>query len=252
VKQASGSNSKPATPDHVLRVLVDAHRQQCQFDPAADPDIALTFDTTVADWRAACDLVGWRSLAHSMNDWWHIQRSDEEWRAVLEPASERRLRDVCEFIAEDATMPLLHASRLLGASCHSASAFKAILDALAAAGASVTGLRPSSSLDLFLRRYPQVFLDDISRLAPGALPPVKIRTPIYNAAILGFVLFLVVAGIADRLDASSFVLFCILLAAVCYAMTWIAAKYIGPSSVEFGGLKTFRELAQLVASHRNI
>lgn len=53
---------EPATPDYVLAVLRDMHRQQCQHDPEADPSAVLSFDTTVTEWRAACDLLGWRQL----------------------------------------------------------------------------------------------------------------------------------------------------------------------------------------------
>ncbi len=250
MKRALTPTSQPATPGYVLRVLVDAHRQQCQFDPEAQSDVNLTFDTTVAEWRSACDLLAWRRLAHSLNDWWQIERTEEEWRAVLEPARECRLREVCQFIAATASMPLLPASRFLGVTCHSATAFKAIRDALASAGASVAGLRPSSSLDPFLRRYLTVFLSDISRLAPGALPPVKTHAPLLRAATLGLVLFLIVAGLASWLGALPLASICLSLSIVSWAMTWVAAR-IGPSSVEFGDLKTFRDLAELIARHRN-
>lgn len=41
----------PATPEYVLDVIRDAHRQQCEYDPEATPEIELTFDSTVDDWR---------------------------------------------------------------------------------------------------------------------------------------------------------------------------------------------------------
>jgi hypothetical protein len=148
-------------------------------------------------------------------------------------------------------MPALPFSGFLGATCQSASAFRAIRASLAAAGASVVQLRPSSSLDPFLRRHPEVFLNEISRLAPGALPPVTIRSPIYNAAVFGFIFFLLAAGATQWLHAPLFALLCVSLAAASYVMIWIAAKYIGPSSVKFGDLKTFRDLAQLIANHHS-
>ncbi len=48
---------EPATVDYVLAVLRDEHRQQCEYDFAADPDASLSMRTTVAEWREACDLI---------------------------------------------------------------------------------------------------------------------------------------------------------------------------------------------------
>jgi hypothetical protein len=47
----------PATPDYVLAVIRDYHRQQCQFDREAEPDVELTFQTTIAEWRCSCILL---------------------------------------------------------------------------------------------------------------------------------------------------------------------------------------------------
>jgi hypothetical protein len=43
---------EPATPEFVLAVIRDIHRQQCQYDPEAQPDMSLTFDSTVAEWQS--------------------------------------------------------------------------------------------------------------------------------------------------------------------------------------------------------
>ena len=39
--------SEPATPEYVLEVLRDQHRQQCEYDPAAE-SAELTLESTVA------------------------------------------------------------------------------------------------------------------------------------------------------------------------------------------------------------
>jgi hypothetical protein len=38
-----------ATAEYVLAVLRDEHRQQCQYDSAADADASLSFDTTIQE-----------------------------------------------------------------------------------------------------------------------------------------------------------------------------------------------------------
>ena len=96
---------EPATPAYILAVIQDAHRQQCQYDPEADPEAVLTPETTVAEWRDACDLVGWRKLGLACNQEWGIEVSKNEWREILEPADRKRLSDVCRLIAEHARRP---------------------------------------------------------------------------------------------------------------------------------------------------
>ena len=90
---------QPATPEYALAVLRDMHRQQCQHDPEADAHAVLSFDTTVAEWRDACDLLGWRELGLAYNQIWGIACRDHEWHAVLEPPRFRRLAEVCQLIA---------------------------------------------------------------------------------------------------------------------------------------------------------
>ncbi len=126
---------EPATPEYVLTVLRDMHRQQCQHDPEADPGAVPSFDTTVAEWRDACDLLGWRQLGHAYNQVWGIACSDDEWRAVLEPARQRRLADVCQLLAARAARPVIRPSRLLGNTCAPAGAFLTIRSLVHEAGA---------------------------------------------------------------------------------------------------------------------
>ena len=58
------------TPDEVLTILVDQHRHQSQVDPEAEADAILTFDSTIADWRSAGDLLGWHRLGQALNEDW--------------------------------------------------------------------------------------------------------------------------------------------------------------------------------------
>lgn len=87
------------TVQRFLTVLRSQHRQQCRCDPEADPKMRLTLETTIAQWRTACDLMGWRQLATSLNEYWQTDIPLERWKSVLEPAEKRQLRDVCELLA---------------------------------------------------------------------------------------------------------------------------------------------------------
>jgi hypothetical protein len=238
---------EPASPGYVLAVLQDMHRQQCQHDPEADRDTVLSLDTTIADWRAACDLVGWCELGRAHNEVWGITCSDAEWRAALEPADQKRLADVCQLIAAHAVRPVIRPARLLGTNCAPAGAFLTIRSLLHQAGAPAGEIAPSTPLAEYARQYASVFLGPVSRLAPGALPPVRIRTPVYDAALLGILVAMLcfLVGVCSGLHVLTIA--GALLFASGYALIWYAARCLQPASVQFGELRTFRDLAVVVA-----
>jgi hypothetical protein len=246
------TNEEPATPEYVLAVLRDEHQQQCQYDPTADPTAVLSLDTTVVEWRAACDLLGWREIGRAYNHLWGISCSDAEWRAALEPARQRRLADVCQLIASRAVRPLIQPSRLLGSTCAPAGAFLTIRSLLHDAGAPADEIAPSTPLAQYTRRFAGVFLGPVSRLSPGALPPVQIRTPVYDAAVWS----LLVGWITSMVGACSrmhlLTGFGALLFTSAYALACHAARCLLPASVEFGELRTFRDLAVVMADGRPV
>ncbi len=50
------------TPEQVLMLLRDWHRQSCLIECGEEPLEELSMDTTVRQWRAEADMVGWREL----------------------------------------------------------------------------------------------------------------------------------------------------------------------------------------------
>jgi hypothetical protein len=246
--------SVPATPGYVLDVIRDEHRQLSQFDTEVDPDADLTFETTVAEWRSACDLLDWRRLGRALDEEWRLGRPVAAWRAVLEPGRERTLRDLCEFIASGASKPTIEPLRILGSTCLPAGAFVAIRSLLREAGADVDSVAPSTPLHEYTRRHLGVFLGPISRLAPGSLPAVKLGTPRDDLCITGFMVGLLavsVGGLFSPRDPGFFFLAVtavgVLLALISCAGAWITARCLPLSKAEFGSLRTFRDLAYVVA-----
>jgi hypothetical protein len=161
--------------EFVLGVIVEIHRQRTHFDPEVDPSAKLSFGSTVADWRSACDLLHWRELGRDLSIEWGISATDAEWRAVLEPARERTLLDVCQFIADRARLPLVVPRGFFGARCAAAGVFLGVRSALAAEGIDTKRLRPSTDLEPYLRLAPFTLLTFGARIAPGRLPPLQIE-----------------------------------------------------------------------------
>jgi hypothetical protein len=249
----------PATPEYVLEVFRDSHRQQCQYDGEAEPSIELTFETTISQWRNACDLVGWRELGRALDNQWNLGRSVEDWGAVLEPSRKRTLGELCRLIAGSGAMrPVIEPFTILGSTCQSAGVFLAIRAILRDAGAEVDSLAPSTSLESYTSGYLYAFLGPISRLAPNALPDVRIdESP---TGLLGLLGCLVGAGLlfgGEFLSTgSSFEAFVLALIAMSVGFLlivgtvvwlWLCAGRATPSKVEFGSLRTFGALARVIA-----
>lgn len=234
----------PAMPEYILAVLKDRYRQQCQFDPEAEHDVLLTFDSTVQEWREACDLIGWRKLARAMNDWFKTEFSDEQWKAVLEPAKEKRLCGVCELLATKATRMEI---KPFGNHCVNAGIFLTIRSWLKNEGVQEE-IKPSTKASPFFREHLGIFLSEIGKLEPGSLPPVKIYNPVYDYSCWAFGLGLLVCVVGSFWSVLLGILG-VCIAACGYISIWIAAKSL-PQKVEFGSIKTFRDLTLIIANAR--
>ena len=242
--------------EFVLDAIRDSHRHQCTYDPEADPSAVLSFDTTVADWRDACDLVRTDDLGASLNAIWDIDVSREAWRAVLEPPKERRMREVCHLIASHGRRTVIGPAGSLGAACNAAGAYWAIRAILLQAGADPAAIKPSSPISDVARRFPGVFLGPISTLAPGRLPTVSIRTPWYDASVAVFGIgaaSMFAAALLDWfgwLDAGLLTAWTgVVLLLGGWIGTWVAAR-LPPREIRFGNVVTFRDLAEVIGDDR--
>ena len=237
-RDASYLEKCPATPEYVLEVIRDSYRQQLQCDPEAEPGIELKFDSTISEWRLACDLVPWKPLGKALSSGWCFDATASEWKEVLEPSGKKRLIDVCRFIASRATRLKILPSRLLGVSCQSGGAFLAVREMLAKSGAEVSALRPSSPIEPYLNKYPDIFLDSISRLSPNTLPPIKVHDPVRNALCLIFLAALMLSFVFEFFDLPLLKISSVVLALLSMAI-W---RFVPAGRCEFPGIVTFRDL----------
>jgi hypothetical protein len=248
---------RPASADDVLDILRDWYRHSLEFDPEAEPGIALDFDATIDDWRRACDLLGHRKLGRALNQYFEIGVSDDEWRRVLHPPRARTLRGVCDTIARHARLPTVRRFRIFGGRCLSAGAFLTIRSLLAKAGVPVQGVRPTTRLDAIARDHFSDIIDVIGKIAPGVLPTPKLEKayPRLSATlemvlVVTFLLALL-AGIVEKVFGRFEGLFAYLaygtvFAFVCAYIGFIIIERIPYKSVVFGDLRTFRDLAEMV------
>lgn len=233
------------TPLYILDVMIDAYRQRLQFDPETEPDIVLTMNTTVAEWRSACDLVGWKGLGKALNTAWQIDCSEKEWRQVLTLAKVKTFQGVCDLIARHAKRPRIRPACLFGVTCQTAGAFLTVRHLLHEAGAEVRDLRPSSPLAPYTRKHLNLFLDAISKLTPGKLPLVEIENLLLRRVGQLLILNWLVVGVSWTLGYPVLAERASVVAGLVLFCLWLAAQR-EPSRIDFGELKTFRDLVQVL------
>jgi hypothetical protein len=237
------------SPDDILAVLQDEHRHQCSYDPGADPDAILTLESSIEDWRIACDLVEWKALAAALNTQWNLTLPLSEWTALLTPPKKRKLRGVCEVLSRSNRPKEVISPSILGRPCQTAGVFFAVRELLERDGADVSDLSPSSLLSKYAIEHSRVFEQDISQLAPGALPTIRIQNPDYERAT-GFTMLAMLCLFCSALASFWISLLWIpFLVAVLFSVAWVnhVAQNSRPTSVTFGELKTMRDLCRTLA-----
>lgn len=237
-------------PDDILAILRDEHRHQSAYDPGADPDAVLTLDSSIEDWRIACDLVGWRQLAAALNSQWNLVVPLSEWKELLTPPRIKKLRGVCELLSASSRPKEVVIPLVFGRPCPSVGVFFAVRELLERDGADVSQLSPSSLISTYSINHSRVFEQDISQLAPGTLPAIKIINPEYERAsgflTLAMLLFFCSAIASFWLS----YLWIPFLIVVFVSAAWVnhVARHSHPTSVTFGELKTIRDLCRSLAS----
>jgi hypothetical protein len=232
------------SPVDVLEVIRDRYRHAAQLDPEAERGLDLTLDSTVADWRASCDLLPTRKLGPALNDWFGVSFSGAEWAEVLEPGQSKTLRGVSELIATQASRPVIRPFRVSGTECLSAGTFLTVRSLLVQAGMPVQHVRPSSALAPYARQWFPIFITEIGKLAPGALPVPTVEETTANKASMtalgiGFLVLITSIMRPELLTAAA------ILLPIGYMGLWITSRY-PPRAVRFGTLATFRDLAEAV------
>ena len=242
------SQVKPTAAD-VLAILKDQHRHQCECDPETDPEIELTFESTVQEWRDACDLLEWKPLASALNRQWKVEIPHAAWKRALTPPKARHLREVCDLIAAHAIIERVTVPNLLGRQCPPAGVFFAVRELLRRDGADVADFRPSSLLSDYAIAHFQTFAGPISQLAPGRLPAIKVHHSQYDRASLAstvsFCGLLLSLGLSEQ---APFLWIPLLVAScICWVWTWHVARHTLPTSVAFGELRTIRDVCIALA-----
>jgi len=244
-----GNNSlreRAISESEVLAWLRADYRLRSAFDPEVDSGVELTAQTTIADWRNACDLISARRLAKAMNEWFGCRRPVEEWQAVLEPEHTRTLGDLARFAAPHMCLADFTPFGIAGARDTASGAFFALRGLVAQAGQSIPDLRPSTVIASLSE--PQVIALGfaVAKLAPELTPePVVIPKRRQRISVLiGFVGFVtLIGGIAWTWPRIAWGGSIALLGGVLMARG-------RPERIEFGEFTTIAELVKSIVDRR--
>jgi hypothetical protein len=248
VKSTISNKEEPLKAEIVLKILRDSYLQQCQYDPETEPDIELTFESTVEEWRNACDLVAWKPLGKAMNRWFQIDHTDDQWHEVLEPAESKNLLGVCQLISHTATRPTLVPLNIFGKSCLEAGAFITLRTELAKHGVPVKALRPSMPLHPWLIKYWGELSDVVGKVSPEALPPVRIEKTfiqrlsywLFGIGIISWpVSYLINLETVSMVATASF---------ISGLLLFIITSRMKPKRVSFDNLETIGDVCRLISA----
>jgi len=242
----------PATPEYVLAVLLDQSRRRMGPVPCAHPDSVLfSMDSPFDDLCEVCDLNYDMNIILSPMHWFGLDFC--EWRDALETTKVYTVRDFCELIASQIMLPRIPLVSFCGQTCQSASVFLTIRSLLQDAGVDVKEIAPSTPLQEYTRYYTQTFLGPIARLAPGALPTVKIDEGFkylrqFIRDIWGIPVLLIYFYTFFHPKAYPGLFEFSVLIYVFLILKTVGDEKSPPVRVEFGELRTFRDLSELIAS----
>lgn len=239
----------PATPEYVLAVLLERSRQGWGVEASVD---SVTLDSPLKTLWEACEFLNGDDMYYSTLGWFDLCWSDwlSDWLDALFSGQLETARDLCTLIAARTTMPQIQLVSLCGKTCQPASVFLAVRYLLAEAGADVRELAPSTSLHEFTRRHTELFLGKISMLGPGSLPDVEIDD---GGKLCSEMLHLLCSiplliGLLSKTLSPVFLTVVLLIYLVLLLKSWWDEQ--APNAwVEFGELRTFRDLSEAIATY---
>jgi len=236
-----------ANAEQILGVMRDY--QRLELGVILRGEEILSFDSTVKDWLASFDVYEeWRFFGKFLNKVFQLNIGQQEWQTILRPEGQKKLREVCEFVALRATLPRLNEQRILGGNCRNGSAFLGLRYQLQQKGVVLGAIRPSSKLGDYLRLHSDEIISTIIRVAPGKMPAVKWRNNL-GSKISGcfFLASILALGFASAFSKPAIEF----LAVLCVALSFLAAtafSKLPPKSVSIEGCETFADLSRLIAT----
>jgi len=167
------SNKERFNSQDVFLILKEQHRLCAELNLGI-PDMILKEDMPIIDWRDASDLKEWRNLSVYLNESWQIEISEDEWKKVFEPQTEKKLMGLCVLIAENSVKKNFKSKKIFGKDCLSAGIFFQIKEGLERRGVNTSSLKPSSKIKPFLSKYPSEVIEEITQTGISVVEKIEV------------------------------------------------------------------------------
>lgn len=213
----------------------------------------LTFDSSIADWRSACDLVGWRKLAKVLNEEWGMTVTDADWRDILEPPGGRTIRNLCEVISRGGLIECIPERGLLGCRSADGRVLRVLRRILLQLGEPRGKIGANALVGPLLSKYGAHFLSPCLRIAPGALPALKPVGRFRKGLVVALSCLLLIAmccylsaSLAPGLPLLSLGTWSLISGSLAFLLLWIPDPLFR-GSVILPGIVTLGDLAECLA-----
>jgi hypothetical protein len=153
----------------ILQMLISQYQFAIEFDPVVNKGMDFNYESSIFDWRDACDLIEPKKLAKVYHQSFKLNRPISELENILTDENNRTVSDFCEYIAKHAERQKIEPISLLGQNCQTASIFRTLKQNLSNNGADTRDIKPSSEINLFFMKYGGLLVDEVNKIAPGTM-----------------------------------------------------------------------------------
>ena len=226
--------------DDILQMLISQYQFGIEFDPVVVKGMDFNYESSIFDWRDACDLIEPKKLAKVYHQSFNLNRPISELEDILIDENNRTISDFCEYISEHAERQKIEPIRLLGQNCQTASIFRTLKQSLSEKGADTSNLKPSSEINPFFLKYGGILFDEVNRIAPGTMSEFEYKANKIEAIGTKVLFFSIVFAIGFW-SIWFFSWLLLLPIAIGIIIYQIGAKK-EPEKMNIGGFDNFREL----------
>ena len=227
------------TPKEILQILNDFYLLQSEYIGEVKRGHKLSFETTIKKWRNIGDLLKPDKLAKAEYEYFCLTTEIAELENILINENKNTLKELCEYIAQNANRETITLRGSLGGKCLEAGILKKINENLKKRGAKIKELKPNDNFPLLFKKHSEI-LEVVSKLAPGIIGYYNIKVNIVrkigNYLFLLALLILIIVLIVHK--ASWFL-------AIPFIVSFIfisIGNKMKDALLDIGGYKTVRDL----------
>jgi hypothetical protein len=157
------------TPQQVLQILIDSYHFQEAFDPVVLRGQEIGFGTTISEYSDICDLLGPKQLANYYHELFKLQTPLTDLQQIFIATDDNDLEVFCNYISAHAIKDAIQPITLLSQTCMTAALFRTLMFNLHKKGVKTDSVKPSSPFMPLFNKYGGTIVQEVNKLAPGAL-----------------------------------------------------------------------------------